>query len=136
MGLMNCKTCGRLFQRVSRDICPHCVRQEEEDFLKVSRFLREQPGATPQQVHEATDVALKTIYQFIREGRLIAANFPNMTYPCERCGLPISVGRFCAACADELKAQLSRLTQRETAAAGESGKKGDEFFTKNRFTRK
>lgn len=138
MALVNCKQCGRLFNSFGKDICPVCVKQDEDDFYKVGGFLRENRGATPQEVHEATGVELEKIYRFIREGRLIATNFPGMTYPCERCGLPIQIGRFCRTCTEELKSEFGRAIQQEPAAAQESPKTkgGQDFYLKNRFDRK
>lgn len=138
MALTNCKECGRLFNRTVRDICPVCVKKEDEDFLKVSNYLRENRGASPQEVHEATEVEISTIYRFIREGRLIASNFPNMTYPCERCGIPIQVGRFCQTCKDVLKHEFDRVIHQEAAPVQERPKVTgrEDFFLKNRHGRK
>ncbi|GAX88892.1 TIGR03826 family flagellar region protein [Effusibacillus lacus] len=138
MALTNCKQCGRLFNRYMKDICPDCVKADENDFYKVSGFLRENRGASPQEVNEATGVSLDKIYRYIREGRLIATHFPNMTYPCERCGIPIGMGRFCRNCTEELKAEINRITHGETAAAHDPHKtRGrDDFYLKNRFDRR
>lgn len=138
MALVNCKECGRLFNRSIKDICPACVKHDEDDFFKVSGFLRDHRGASPQEVHEATEVPMDKIYRFIREGRLIAANFPSMTYPCERCGTPIQIGRFCRTCTDELKHQFDRAIHQEPAATQEQpkSKNGSDYYTKNRFGRK
>ncbi|MFC4768258.1 TIGR03826 family flagellar region protein [Effusibacillus consociatus] len=138
MTLSNCKECGRLFNRYAKDICPNCIKQEEDDFYKVSGYLRDNQGSTPQEVHEATEVSLEKIYRFIREGRLIAKNFPGMTYPCERCGIPIQMGRFCRTCTDDLKAELNRVVQHESAAGQEpsNANRGNDFHLKNRYDRK
>lgn len=121
MNLANCKDCGRLFQQVTRDICPLCIQRENDDFLQVSHFLKVHKGSTPQEVHESTEVKLSVIYKFIREGRLIAANYPNMTYPCERCNLPIQQGRYCTDCQHEIQQQFQQAMHEEERETKQSG---------------
>lgn len=137
MALINCKECGRLFNSVMRDICPDCMRKDDMDFLKVSGFLREHRGASPDEVHEETEVALDKIYRFIRDGRLIASNFPGMTYPCERCGNPIQAGRFCRTCTNEIQQGFNKLIHDAPAEDNNpKPKTGNDFHLKNRFERK
>ncbi|BCJ87861.1 TIGR03826 family flagellar region protein [Effusibacillus dendaii] len=137
MALTNCKQCGRLFNRTMKDICPECVKQDDEDFMKVGQYLRANRGASPQEVHEETEVALEKIFRFIREGRLIAEKYPAMTFPCERCGLPIQSGRFCRSCSDELKQQFDRVMHQDSEQSGSaSSRSREEFYLKKRFERK
>lgn len=136
--LANCKDCGRLFNRGIRDICPECIRQDESDFLKVNDYLRDHRGASPQEVSEQTEIALAKIYRYIREGRILVANFPGMTYPCERCGEPIQKGRFCRACSDDMKQSFNRAIQQESEDAHEKphAKSGRDFYLKDRHERR
>ncbi|WP_067934776.1 TIGR03826 family flagellar region protein [Alicyclobacillus kakegawensis] len=106
MTIANCKRCGRIFNRVSRDICPACVAEEDEAFEKVRAYLKEHRYATILETSEATDVDLDLIVDMIKSGRLIIRDLPNFTYACERCGAPIQVGRFCSRCTQELSSLL------------------------------
>jgi hypothetical protein len=45
MALANCKRCGNLFNRVTRDICDACYKREEEDLVKVQHYLRDNAKA-------------------------------------------------------------------------------------------
>lgn len=100
--LGNCKGCGRLFNIIHRDICPVCVKDEEEKFYQIRNYLKENKGATTYQVHEATGIAMKLIIKFVREGRLSTLNSPNLTFPCESCGDEIKEGKYCKPCKDRL----------------------------------
>lgn len=106
MALGNCKSCGRLFNIIHRDICPVCVKEEEEKFYIIRNFLKDNRGETTYEVQEATGIDLKLIIKFVREGRLSTLNSPNLTFPCEACGDGITEGRYCKPCKDRLQKGL------------------------------
>jgi flagellar operon protein (TIGR03826 family) len=107
--LDNCPRCDTLFVKGIRDVCPKCYQEVEKEYEKCAQFLRkrENRGANIQQVSEATGVSIKQITKFIKEGRISIANNPNMGYPCESCGILITVGNLCDMCAKELKREMS-----------------------------
>ena len=105
MALANCDRCGRLFNRVTRNICPDCIREEEQMFDEIKAYLREHEGATVTEVSEATGVAEERILHYLRDGRLVLSG--TMSYPCESCGKPIRTGRFCTECKNDLEAGMS-----------------------------
>lgn len=98
--LANCKNCNRVFVKTMRDICPTCYQEEEKAFEIVYNFLRERKNreATLLEIVEATGVEEKIIIKFIKQQRLRSSLFPNLTYPCEKCGEPINAGRICDDC--------------------------------------
>ncbi|WP_218212235.1 hypothetical protein, partial [Pseudomonas sp. 2822-15] len=49
------------------------------------------------------------ITNFIREGRIHLAQFPNLGYPCEKCSGFIREGRICKECRTELRSGLNQL---------------------------
>lgn len=108
VAIANCRRCGRLFNRMGRDICPDCAREEDEKLATIRAYLRQHPLANIYEVANGTDVSYDEIVQFIRDGRLLLRNNPNMVYPCERCGTPTQSGRLCANCAKEMGRALER----------------------------
>ena len=58
------------------------------------------------QVVEETGVDEELIMKFIKQGRLRLVNFPNLSYPCEKCGAPIKEGLLCKNCAQSLRTEL------------------------------
>jgi flagellar operon protein (TIGR03826 family) len=108
MPIANCKRCGRIFNRVRRDICPVCVAEEDKAFDKVRAYLREHRYASLPETSEATGVDIDLITEMIKSGRLILRDNPNFTYACERCGAPTQVGRYCQACSAELSRMYAR----------------------------
>jgi flagellar operon protein (TIGR03826 family) len=116
MNLENCPNCGRLFVRNSfRDICENCYKEEEEAFKTVYDFLRKRENrmATMAQIVDATGVKESLLIKFIQSGRLKLAQFPNLTYPCARCGALIRQGKLCENCLKDLNEQLEALQREE-----------------------
>lgn len=102
MAIANCKRCGRIFNRVRRDICTSCIAEEDKMFILVRDYLREHRDAYMQDVIEGTGVDMDVLIQMIQDGRIILTDNPNMNYACERCGGATQSGRFCGKCTKEL----------------------------------
>lgn len=122
--IANCKRCGRIFNRVRRDICMNCIQEEDKLIGVIRGYLKQHRDATIVNVMEDTGIEYATIVQMIREGRLLLRDNPNMTYPCERCENPTSSGRLCAKCAHELAQGLEGATEaiKEKSKQTEQGK--------------
>lgn len=102
MALANCPRCGRLFDNSFKDICQYCTKEEEELYQKVRLYVKENRKCTIYECSDDTEVPIKTIARFIKQGRINLKNNPNMMYPCETCGAPISTGRYCSDCSGQL----------------------------------
>ncbi|MDP9699873.1 flagellar operon protein TIGR03826 [Paenibacillus polysaccharolyticus] len=116
MNLGNCPRCGRLYALNFRDVCSNCIKEMEQEYQICVDYLRENKGANIQELSDATEVSIKTITKFIREGRISIENAPNMMYPCEVCGMLIREGHMCDSC-------RTRLTKDLAGAAREVGQK-------------
>lgn len=102
--LANCENCNRVFVKTMRTICPRCFEEEEKAFEIVYHFLRQRKNrqATLMEIVEATGVEEKLIIKFIKQQRLRTSQFPNLSYPCEKCGAPIQSGRICEECSKSI----------------------------------
>jgi flagellar operon protein (TIGR03826 family) len=109
MALANCPQCGKLFNKTFRDVCPDCVRLEEEQFHTVREYLHKHRNAKPFEVSEATEVPVQTIYKFVREGRLQATYYDGLHYECEECGKAIITGKYCKDCTEVLTRNVKKL---------------------------
>lgn len=109
--VMNCRRCKKIFMYsgVGPKICESCKKQEDEDFEKVRAFVREYPGATAQEVSQATEVPVQLIYRFLKDGRLEVSESSPIALQCENCGVRIRSGRFCVACSKKLAADMIRM---------------------------
>jgi len=112
-GLRNCKRCGRLFVYNGDPYCSKCLEEDEEIFVKVREYIEEHPKTTTFEVAEALDVPVEKILHFLRQGKLeLSGENVNIILGCERCGKPITTGRYCAECAltmeREFKGRIAR----------------------------
>lgn len=116
MEFINCPICNEIFAKNQfRDVCPKCYVKEEKDFETVKNFMRKRENrtATIDQIVKHTDVDEKTIIKFIKKGRLQKAHFPNLGYPCDRCGHIITKGLYCEKCLKELRTELETFQNEE-----------------------
>ena len=107
--VINCPSCGNLMVRNKfRDVCENCWKEEEKQFDIVYKFIRirENRAATIPQVVEGTSVDEDLLLKFIKTGRLKITQFPNLGYPCDRCGTIIRTGKLCDSCASKLREAL------------------------------
>lgn len=103
MNVRNCRKCGKIYNYVTGpNLCPACRAALEEDFHRVKEYIRENPGATVNQVAEECDVEVGQIQQWLREERLEIAEGSPLMLQCESCGAPIRSGRYCDKCRREL----------------------------------
>lgn len=113
--LANCSSCGNIFAKTMRDICPACYKAEEEAFKIVYKFLslRKNREATMEEIVERTGVEQELIIKFMKQKRLRSSKFPKLSYPCEQCGVAIVEGIVCHACATKVKEAINQHTELE-----------------------
>lgn len=122
MNLGNCPRCGKLYTLNIRELCSDCMKAIEKEYEKCATFLREQKGATIHEVSEATEVSVRQITKFIKEGRISIANAPNMAYPCEVCGTLIRESNMCESCRTRLTRELKQASASNQEDQTRSGK--------------
>ncbi len=128
--LANCPNCGNLFLKGPATVCASCYEKEEEQFQTVYKFIQKKKNRTAQihEVSEATGVEEKIIRKWVKERRIHPADFPNMNYPCERCGEPIQEGKICDKCQTQLYEDLQELEQPTIADKVKEEKNPDLYY--------
>ncbi len=124
----NCPRCGKLFIKNVRGICQNCIKEIEIEYERCVKHIRENKGIHMHELSEATGVSVKQITTFIREGRISIANAPNMTYPCEVCGIPIRDGHMCDSCRTRLTKDLNQAV-RESSNQDQSNNMGSGTYS-------
>lgn len=116
MELTNCTNCNTLFVKSKfRDVCDVCYKEEEAKFDIVYKYIRKAANrtATMQQVVEGTGVEEELLIKFVKKGRLRLSQFPNLGYPCEKCGTMIKEGRICSNCTNSIRSDLAEVEKEE-----------------------
>ncbi|GIP40981.1 hypothetical protein J31TS4_42610 [Paenibacillus sp. J31TS4] len=108
MNVDNCPRCGKLYVKGFQDVCPACVKDIERMYEACIDYLRENRQSTLQELHEETEVPIRQILKFIREGRISLKSLPNLTIPCDVCGAPIREGSMCDSCRQRLTNDLKQ----------------------------
>ncbi|AOV08518.1 TIGR03826 family flagellar region protein [Sporosarcina ureilytica] len=132
--LRNCPNCGNFFNYIGvREVCVLCAQEEEKEYEEVYRFLRkrENRAATIERIIEVTGVKESLLHKWARTGRLQPALYPNLGFPCDKCGSLTSSGKLCKTCVTELKSDLNEYeaAQKFRDAVRQSDAKG---YYKNR----
>ncbi len=131
MALANCKWCGALYNRIGRDICDKCIKEEEDTLLEVQRYLRDNPNRSIDEICDEFDLDESVVRQWVRDKRLILKSSLGQNVNCESCGVEIPSGRLCALCRDQLAADFkdkpsvsankSRPTENRRQTGSDSG---------------
>jgi flagellar operon protein (TIGR03826 family) len=107
--LKDCPSCGEFFNYTGvRDVCAKCAMNEEKMYEVVYKYLRrrENRAASIERIVEETGVTETLLHKWVRKGRLQPAMFPNLGYPCDKCGKLTSSGKLCEGCTNEIKNDL------------------------------
>lgn len=132
MEVKSCKKCGKIFQYITgAPICPKCKKDEEELFQVVKAYLRENRGATMEEVCQATGASIKMIERYLKDGRLEVMPDSPIALSCEQCGTKIRTGRLCDRCRAKFNAELGAaaksLQEKQLKTPSNQGK--TRFFT-------
>ena len=128
--IKNCPMCGRLFSDTGLHVCLDCYDKLQKKEAEVINFVRDNPNSTIVDIVEATHAPEAMIKKMIREGRFVQVGV-KMTYPCEKCGAPITTGKSCNSCMESMRADLQKQSQAIVAAKQASGKHQGMYSRKN-----
>ena len=122
MDIKKCPICKKIFSPIGGSlICKDCIRAEEENFIRVRDYLRENRGADINLVSEETGVSTKKILKYLREGRLEVSDGMEDFLKCEKCGVSIRSGQYCRSCLEKVSKHLSSLLKTESNVNQSSG---------------
>jgi hypothetical protein len=78
----------------------------DKKFNDVRDFIYDNPGASIDEVCEATGAETAEIRRWLTEGRLILAKGSPISLRCDKCGAPIVTGKQCENCLNKLRSTL------------------------------
>ena len=79
-------------------------------------------------INAALSVKERVILRMLKQGRFIASGF-EITYPCQGCGAPITTGKLCSKCSNDIINQAKRL---EAAKAVKKVDKSSTMYNSSR----
>jgi hypothetical protein len=108
MWVENCPECGRVYQKTGRNMCQSCSKRMDKEIRDCKEYMWHNPNITTEELSRAINVNVSAIYQMIKDG-LIVKSYPNLTYPCESCAVPIHRNRLCVQCLENMNALGNQL---------------------------
>ncbi len=129
----NCPECGKLFLNAGTGkYCPECTQKHEAQMDEISRYVRDNPRSSVEEICSALDVKKSIVISMLQSGRLEEFNV-GIKYPCASCGKKISHGRYCKACGKKITGDIaSTLRKVRENAAQQRIKKG--IYSKDQWT--
>lgn len=127
LNVRNCPRCGKVFARTIHDVCPACIQKIEDDYQSCLKYLRENRGCTIRELSDETEVSIRQITKFIRESRISLMDAPNMSYPCESCGVLIREHNLCQECRSKLMKDMQNVRPTFTDKQEQNSDKGGVF---------
>ena len=113
--LKNCTQCGKVFviSTGHEQLCKKCEKKDREMTNAVRLFIRTHPNrqCTAEEIMEATGASSKFMLQLLHKGILDGVNIDVLTFPCARCGSPITEGRYCKNCTEVVGEALAETAK-------------------------
>ncbi len=130
-----CNRCRRLFQYLGFGhlYCPVCKIVDDEDFAKVKEYIYSHGLATAQEVEKNTQVSMRHIDRYLREGRLEIPDSSPIFIHCFKCKTNIKSGRFCADCASQLTHAMRKELDFDDDQIGDKPKEKPQNTERMRF---
>ena len=118
MVVQQCDYCRRPFQSYGSKTCIDCLTLMEESMRKIRDYLYEFPGAGVEVTSSETRVPIKMITYLLKDGRLLLVdNHVGISIlSCEVCKKPISTGRLCNPCRENLVRTMDEKVGTATVA--------------------
>ncbi|MBD0380664.1 flagellar protein [Paenibacillus sedimenti] len=113
LSVANCPLCGKVFQKKLRNQCADCSR--DLDFLLNSclDYLRKNHRSSCEEVSAATGVTKEQLTTWMKEGKLLLSDYPNLHYACASCARPIRKHKLCTDCIARLNKDIRELHAKE-----------------------
>ncbi len=94
--LRNCPLCGKLFSDTGFGYCQKCYDKSREYEQQINEFVKAHPHCTLKDIVKNTNIPMKVATNMINKGQFVAGG--KISYPCSRCGRPITTGLYCNSC--------------------------------------
>lgn len=108
--IAQCKFCSKPFHSIGGKVCPNCLDEIDEDYVKIRDYIYDNPGKLDiDAVCEATGVHKKVVLYLLEEKRLIFSTPVSGGLSCSICHRPISEGAMCDSCKKSLSNTLNSV---------------------------
>lgn len=109
----HCPHCGRVYQKNLRGMCTSCSAELDAQMIAIEEQLKRNRFLTTEELAERTDIPVMRIRSWIRSGKLMLFDYPNLADACDLCSAPIRKGKLCHHCATRIRTDIQREFEQE-----------------------
>jgi predicted amidophosphoribosyltransferase len=118
LALSKCALCGKAFNSVGSRLCAPCMKQLDEAYVKVRRFIYQNPDkAAFASIVEGAQVEEETLSYLIDQGRIVIGGTAGGGTRCRACGAVTAGDALCERCRSRLVSE--KLMPGAAGAGGE-----------------
>lgn len=105
----NCKTCGKVFLKSTMDVCPDCIRKEQELLKGINDYCFTRASVSLAELAKEFDESVAKLEKYLLERKLVQV-MDKLDLICRGCGVHYKIlneGRlYCKSCFDKLELGL------------------------------
>lgn len=105
--------CGKVFQKNLRNQCADCSRHLDSQLQGCLDYLRRNYRSTNEQLYAAVGITSEQMFAWIKEGKLLLTDYPNLSYSCGSCMKPIRQHKLCQDCTYRIKRDIKELDDKQ-----------------------
>lgn len=102
----NCKICGKVFLKTTFDVCPDCIRKEQELIKDINDYSAIREKVTLVEISDIFKEPIEKLEKFLLDRKLVQI-MDKLELVCKMCGTNyrlVSEGRlYCKACYEKLE---------------------------------
>ena len=106
----NCKTCGKVFLKTNFEICPECVKKEQDLIKEINDYCTTKNIVTLKELSLEFGITEVKLEKYLLDRKLVQI-MDKLEMTCKACGTKyriVSEGRlYCKLCYEKLEADLN-----------------------------
>jgi len=108
----NCKTCGKVFLKSISEICPDCIKKEQELLKNINDYCADKETVTLTELSQEFKEPLTKLEKYLLDRKLVQI-MDKLEMVCKGCGTHYRIlneGRlYCKVCFDKLESGLATI---------------------------
>lgn len=113
----NCKVCGKIFLKANFDVCPDCIRKEQELIKEINDYSSIRDKITLEELAEVFNEPLIKLEKFLIDRKLVQI-MDKLELTCKMCNKKFRIlneGRlYCKTCYEKLEANFGKKEQEDS----------------------
>ncbi len=105
----NCKTCGKVFLKSINEVCPECIKKEQDLLKGINDYCYSRTSVSLHELAHEFDESVAKLEKYLLERKLVQV-MDKLDLICRGCGVHYTIlneGRlYCKSCFDKLELGL------------------------------